>query len=315
MTPRFAVVIPLYNKAAHVARAVRSVLAQTCADFELVVVDDGSTDGGEAVVASLADPRLRLLRQPNRGVSAARNAGAAASRADHIAFLDADDEWTPDFLAEIDVLLTEYPQAAIHATGYRLASGGRSRRFSQRGVVGGCDAGRCRLDYLTCLARNVYPFSASSVCISRSHFARTRGFDEGLAIGDDVDMWISLAMLGEVAYSHAECSIYHRDAENRALEHPQRLQRELVFLQRLLERYRNDWSRRPDAALLRRFIARKLYQACDQLLRARQPGRIDELLARHGDLLRRGDALRLRFKRWRAGIDGLPPGAPSGHSR
>ena len=93
--PAISVVIPLYNKVKYIRRALDSVLNQTSADLEVIVVDDGSTDGGGHVVLRQHDGRVRLIRQGNKGVSVARNRGVSEARADLIAFLDADDEWLP----------------------------------------------------------------------------------------------------------------------------------------------------------------------------------------------------------------------------
>ena len=98
MTPRVSVVIPLYNKAPYVQRCLASVAAQTLADFEVLVVDDGSTDDGAAIVRSFPDPRVTLIQQANAGPGAARNRGIDAARGSIIAFLDADDEWLPEYL-------------------------------------------------------------------------------------------------------------------------------------------------------------------------------------------------------------------------
>ena len=114
----FSIVIPLYNKEEHIAATLRSVLTQTHQNFEVVVVDDGSTDGGAAVVETFTDPCIRLIRQENGGVSAARNRGIAEARGEHVAFLDADDEWMPEHLEELATLIAAYPECRARATNY-----------------------------------------------------------------------------------------------------------------------------------------------------------------------------------------------------
>jgi len=114
--PAVSVVIPLYNKGPHIARALNSVLAQTFQDFEVIVVDDGSTDDGAEVVRGVDDPRIRLIQQENRGVSAARNRGIEAARAELIAFLDADDEWLAEHLETIIRLRRNALEVGIYAT-------------------------------------------------------------------------------------------------------------------------------------------------------------------------------------------------------
>src|SRR5512138_2280830 len=103
--PGVSVVIPLFNMAGYVSRAVDSVLRQTRSVAEVIVVDDGSTDEGWKIVESYTDLRVRLIRQTNQGVSAARNRGIAEARNDLIAFLDADDEWKPEFIEVISGLV------------------------------------------------------------------------------------------------------------------------------------------------------------------------------------------------------------------
>lgn len=123
---RVSVIIPLFNKAPYIERALASVFAQTFTDFELIVVDDGSTDAGPAIVESFSDPRIRLVRQANAGPGAARNRGLSEARGELVAFLDADDEWLPEFLSESVRLLDEHPEAATVTSGYFAFPGGAS---------------------------------------------------------------------------------------------------------------------------------------------------------------------------------------------
>ena len=118
--PRFSVVMPLYNKGPHVEAAVRSVLSQTVAPLELIVVDDGSTDGGRERVAAIAHPAIRLLtrKTPGPGGYAARNLGITDAEGDWIAFLDADDIWLPDHLAVLAAAIKRAPSAGVAATRF-----------------------------------------------------------------------------------------------------------------------------------------------------------------------------------------------------
>ena len=115
-----SVVIPLYNKEHYIATTLQTILAQTYQDYEVVIVDDGSTDGSVNAVERLCDSRLRLVRQNNAGVSVARNRGIEEARGELIAFLDADDEWKPDYLATQMMLVEMYPQCDVFATNYEF---------------------------------------------------------------------------------------------------------------------------------------------------------------------------------------------------
>ena len=125
---RVSVILPLYNKASYVRRALDSISAQTFKDFEAIVVDDGSTDEGARVVAEHKDARIRLVRQSNKGPGAARNRGAIAARGEFLAFLDADDEWLPEYLEESVNLLENYgSEVAAITSGYFEYPSGASR--------------------------------------------------------------------------------------------------------------------------------------------------------------------------------------------
>ena len=136
---RVSVVIPLFNKAPFIERALRSVAAQTFTDFELIVVDDGSTDGGSTIVRSFSDPRIRLIEQENAGPGAARNRGLREARGEFVAFLDADDEWLPEFLSESVRLLDKNPNAGAVTSGYFAFPGGASTEvlWRSRGLTDG----------------------------------------------------------------------------------------------------------------------------------------------------------------------------------
>ena len=121
---RFSVIIPLYNKARYVKKAIDSVLLQTYADYELVIMDDGSSDESFKVASEAIKGRgnCRIFRQQNFGVSMARNNAVAKSKGDYLCFLDADDWWAPTFLEEMDVLIDDYSDAGIYGTGYMIVN-------------------------------------------------------------------------------------------------------------------------------------------------------------------------------------------------
>ena len=124
-----SVIIPLYNGAAYIERSIRSVLNQTFQEFEIIVVDDGSTDDGSQRVATFNLPSIRLVRQPNGGVSTARNTGIREARYGLVAFLDADDEWMPDHLETIIRLYHTFPQCGVFGTSYYFLREGEKPRL------------------------------------------------------------------------------------------------------------------------------------------------------------------------------------------
>jgi glycosyltransferase involved in cell wall biosynthesis len=199
----FSVVIPLFNKRRYVRRAVDSVLGQTFRALELIVVDDGSTDGSTDVLADIADPRLRMIRQDNAGEGAARNRGGAEATAEWIAFLDADDMWLPDHLSELSEVVRRFPGAALVSTGNREIGQGIAPQVpSHTGVIR-------EVDYFAEAARRIGFLNASSAAVRRTVFMASGGFGPFRA-GADLECWARLALAHQVAMSTRVTSIYFR---------------------------------------------------------------------------------------------------------
>jgi glycosyltransferase involved in cell wall biosynthesis len=188
------VVIPAYNVAPWLADAIRSVLTQTYQDWSLIVVDDGSTDATPEIAAAFADdPRIQLIRQPNQGVSAARNTGLSAVSAEAILFLDADDWLTPDALAMLSETLADCPRAVAAAAGYARVSPGGAARHAAPPPSG------TLLPRL--LVRNLFA-NGGHLLIRRRAIDAAGGFNTELSFGEDWEYWTRLALQGEFVSIH-----------------------------------------------------------------------------------------------------------------
>lgn len=187
-TPTVSVVIPTYNTAAFVGRALDSVLAQSWADHEVLVVDDGSTDGTAAVLAAYGE-RVRVLAQANAGPAAARNLGLRQARGRYVAFLDADDWWLPAKLVRQVELLDARPEIGFCSTATRVVA--------QDGTPAG--DWPCGVDGEQALLETLFVRSAavsgstSGVLARRDLLLAAGGFDESLRGFEDPDLWIRLA--------------------------------------------------------------------------------------------------------------------------
>jgi glycosyltransferase involved in cell wall biosynthesis len=207
--PAISVVMPLYNKGHEVGRAIQSVLAQTFADYELLVVDDGSTDSGPDIVTACDDPRIRMIRQENAGVSAARNRGIAEARAELIAFLDADDEWYPEFLSKIISLTENYPEANVYATTYWMQKNDGSKRKAVLKKIGHGFLEGLLNSYFLIAAYSEPPLFSSAVAVNKDAFNAIGGFPVGIQCGEDLLTWARLASQNSIAFSTDALSIFH----------------------------------------------------------------------------------------------------------
>lgn len=232
MDPFFSVVIPLYNKERHIIKAIKSVLGQSYSDFELLVVDDGSSDGSLAKAQSVTDPRIRVIHQENRGESGARNRGISESRGQYIAFLDADDYWLPNFLHEIKGLIDSFRKEAVFfATAYLISDGKKYLHPSWPGI--GRKIFRAVIpDFFSHMAGGPLLILPSCVCVRKDILLQVGLFTPGLKLGADQELWQRLALRGKLAYSSHPASVYCLDADNRACNNF-RLQEELLFSKNL----------------------------------------------------------------------------------
>lgn len=205
---RFSVVIPLFNKAPYIKKALESVIGQTFRDFELIVVDDGSTDDSLCVARETlgsSSIKYRLIHQENSGVSTARNNGVAASHGDYICFLDADDWWAPSFLDRMDGFIEMYPDAGIYGTNYYIISRGRQRVALHIPATG-------YINYCDCYRKLQMPLTSISVAIPKEVFRDTGGFKPHLRLGEDFDLWIRTALTRKVAYLDEPLAYYFQDS-------------------------------------------------------------------------------------------------------
>jgi glycosyltransferase involved in cell wall biosynthesis len=204
-----SIIIPLYNKEKQIANTLKSVLGQTYTNFEIVVVNDGSTDDSVAVVASINDNRIRLIHQENAGVSAARNHGIAEAKGEFIALLDADDEWKHDYLATQMHLAEKYPQCDVFATNYEFRNefGKVTPTIIRRLPFASADG--ILSNYFEVASNSNPPLWTSAVIARKSAFESIGGFPIGIRSGEDLLTWARLACKYQIALTREAKAIYY----------------------------------------------------------------------------------------------------------
>jgi hypothetical protein len=210
------VIVPLYNKAPYIERALTSVFRQSDRDFEIIVVDDGSTDDGPEIVADFVNGRCRLIRQPNAGPGAARNRGLTEAAGQYIAFLDADDCWRPTYLEQgIGLLEEDGGEAAAVTCGYFEFPPGTSTQplWEQRGLRSGHF--RIQADYNPQLLMHLLAYMSPCTTIARSAAVRRYGgfFSQSSCLyGEDSYLWLKM-LLNETIIIQMQPNVdVHRDA-------------------------------------------------------------------------------------------------------
>lgn len=213
LSKRISVVIALYNKEKSIYSTIKSVLSQTYKHFELIIVNDGSTDNSLEIVKSFLDSRIRVINKLNGGVSSARNKGIQESQYEYIAFLDADDLWEDTFLADMCSLIQKCPEALLVGSSYCYLN----ENYEIIDVINNLPENYTGYlsDYFKIALKNMLYTSSSSV-YKKIAFNHLGLFDETLSQGEDIDMFIRFALSEKIAFYNKPLVQYRLGAENRA---------------------------------------------------------------------------------------------------
>jgi hypothetical protein len=294
-----SVVIPTYQRRDLVLVAIDSAFGQTVPPDEIVVVDDGSTDGTLEAVAALGDERVRALGQPNQGPSAARNRAIAAARSDIVAFLDSDNRWLPHHLAVIHELLRLHPDAVLVGTHRRYRFGDERPADAEAGDL-------AKLLLLTGTGVG----AMTSVAARRTALLEVGGFDEGFRYGEDVELFLRLSLVGPMALISGR-TVEIASSDDSLREEGQQGGAYLGTMQRSAAKMLDvlETSTQPDAGELREaaLARRSVGDALAALDRGDDPAAIRAHLA---EACRRAPELRTRTS-WTLGL--LPTSLPGWH--
>ena len=235
--PKLSIIIPLFNKEKDITKTLKSVIAQTFKDFELIIINDGSTDASEEVVKSVNDDRILLFSKQNEGVSKTRNFGVEKANTNFIVFLDADDYWYPFHLENIYSLISKYPSLSWYATAYEKKRNNKLTVAMNSPIMTLGEQWQGEVtnffenSLIDCLAWT------SAVCMKKDFFKSLNGFDITIThgAGEDTDLWLRAALQSPLAFSNLISARHNLDGSNRISNTPT-LKRNYMNL----EKYNND---------------------------------------------------------------------------
>lgn len=221
----FSIVVPLYNKEYSIEKCLKSVFAQTYKDYELIIVNDGATDNSEIIVKKMVHERhnVKYIYQQNKGVSAARNKGVKSSKYDLICFLDADDQWKPNFLETLAALIKDFPNADLYSLAHMVKKGNTEPFRPKHGLP---DGYRGYIEDFFKTSSKGSVLNSSKTCVRKKPFLSIGGFPEGVTAGEDLYVWIKMALNGTVACDISYLSIVNqvedssRDARKNSIPYP-----------------------------------------------------------------------------------------------
>lgn len=228
---RISVIIPVYNAEHYVKQTINSVLNQTFREFEVILVNDGSTDQSLAICNDFQnkDPRIKVVSTPNQGVSTARNLGINYAHNDWVALLDADDLWDSNYLEIMVGLIKDFPEAALIGTGYTKFKGTESKPYP----IPLAEGFRAYVeDYFTVAHKGIL-FWTSATVLNVSKIKKIGAFNNELSMGEDLDLWFRAALHYKVAFYNSIKAHYRQEGENRAMDRKHTFEKS--FLSRLDE--------------------------------------------------------------------------------
>ncbi len=201
----FSVIIPYYKKRKYIERCIDAVLAQTYQDFEIILVDDGSQDDVAQLIEEKYFEKVQLIQQENQGVSAARNTGIAAATHDYIAFLDADDYWSPFYLEKVAQIISQ--ENDIKIIGAHYTRNKSALELTNKSL----DYFKFE-NYFKAAIQNTY-FTSSSTIIKNIFFHNNPGFNSNLKRGEDIDVWLRAVASGGNAFYIENTLVYYSDED------------------------------------------------------------------------------------------------------
>lgn len=247
----YSIIIPVFNKEEYIRKTISSVLNQSFNNFELIIVDDGSTDSSIKIIKSFKDDRIKLIKQENRGVSSARNKGISLAKGEYICFLDADDYWKENYLEVLDKLIKEYKEANMFVLGYELEY--NLKKVVPK-IVNELERGIVK-NFYTAFSRN---FVNSSCCtIKKEELLKIGLFPEDNNIGEDLDLWLRFGKNNLVAFDPFLGACYKRNTKSNA-----RTRNSIYYPKNLLSNldlYINDKSiLKSERKALKKFFDKKM---------------------------------------------------------
>lgn len=213
---KISVIIPLYNKGYSIQRCIDSVLLQTDEPFEVIVVNDGSTDNSLNIVqkkyrSEIEKGFIKVINQENKGVSAARNKGIESCSSEYICLLDADDEWKPEFLKRMSSLIDKCPEAILYSLAHFVSKDGKNLLKPKHGLP---DSHFGYVDDFFKASSKGSVVKSSKICVRKKDIIEIGGFPEGVVAGEDTYVWIMLGLKGKIACSMEYLSIVYQQEDN-----------------------------------------------------------------------------------------------------